>query len=129
MTLERALNVAEKPSIAKSISNILSHGSAIIRNGVSKYNKNFDFGYNLHEKEYEMTMTSVAGHLMALDFPESYQRWTNCSVIDLFTAPVVKSVSKVSCNRTILFSFFFMASSSTEYERGTGQFRKRSKRM
>ena len=95
MTKERALNVAEKPSIAKSVSQILSHGSTRIRTGPSKYNRNFDFDYTISGKEYGMTMTSVSGHIMEIDFSEEYQKWTGCPVIDLFMAPIVKTVNKV----------------------------------
>ena len=40
-------------------------------------------------------MTSVKGHLMAIDFPEQYQAWGKCSPLCLFEAPIIKSVIKV----------------------------------
>ena len=39
-----------------------------------------------------MTFSSVSGHLMELDFPSSFKRWARETTIDLYTAPVVKSV-------------------------------------
>lgn len=42
-----------------------------------------------------MVFTSVAGHLMELDFPEPYKRWHSCSPLELYGAPVVKIVPQV----------------------------------
>ncbi len=43
-----------------------------------------------------MTFTSVAGHLMELDFPASHKGWRSCSLVELFSAPVHKTVPQVS---------------------------------
>lgn len=64
----RVLCVAEKPSIAKEIARILSHGSYDSRNGRHKYCKNFDFAYRLppplgDNGDCAFTVTSVLGHL------------------------------------------------------------------
>lgn len=42
-----------------------------------------------------MVFTSVAGHLMELDFPDGLKKWHACSPLDLYTAPVVKVVPQV----------------------------------
>lgn len=62
-------------------------------------------------------MTSVSGHLLALDFGGQYKNWKGCNPVALFDAPVIKYCPenygniKVSINWTItldfvLFSFF-----------------------
>ena len=38
-----------------------------------------------------MTMTSVSGHLLSLDFKNEYKSWNSCSPLELFDAPVEKS--------------------------------------
>jgi DNA topoisomerase-3 len=43
-----------------------------------------------------MVFTSVAGHLTELDFPLSHKGWRTCSPLDLFAAPVHKTVPGVS---------------------------------
>lgn len=42
-----------------------------------------------------MVFTSVAGHLMELEFEPAYRSWQRCNPGDLYTAPVVKSVPAV----------------------------------
>ena len=39
-----------------------------------------------------MIVTSVAGHIMDLEFAKEFQGWTSCNPVALFTAPIVKSV-------------------------------------
>lgn len=47
-----------------------------------------------------MVFTSVAGHMMAIDFPENYKQWQNHDPIVLFQAPIVKYVPEVCCIRS-----------------------------
>lgn len=61
----------------------------------SQYNANWDFGYTMAGQHVQMVMTSVAGHLMELDFPASHKGWRSCSPVELFVAPVHKSVPGV----------------------------------
>ncbi|KII92565.1 hypothetical protein PLICRDRAFT_89135 [Plicaturopsis crispa FD-325 SS-3] len=81
------LCVAEKPSIAKEISRILSGGQSTTRNGTNKYCKNFDFTYPYTNATF--TVTSVMGHLTTKDFPQDYRLWTACDPFLLFDAPVI----------------------------------------
>lgn len=39
-----------------------------------------------------MSITSVLGHIMGLEFDESYQKWQSCRPEELFTAPIKKEV-------------------------------------
>lgn len=93
----RALNVAEKPSAAKEISNILSRGSASSRPGRSQYNRIFEFQFDFRNENatgVQMAMTSLSGHLMNMDFAGHYREWGACSPEELFSAPVHKIVSE-----------------------------------
>lgn len=59
------------------------------------YNCIWEFGYTIAGTQCDMLFTSVAGHLMELDFPAHYKRWRGCSPLDLYSAPVNKSVPQV----------------------------------
>jgi hypothetical protein len=47
-----------------------------------------------------MVFTSVAGHLMELDFDQIHKKWHGCAPIDLYTATVHKNVPQVSLQET-----------------------------
>lgn len=51
MAVIRALNVAEKPSVAKAVSQILSRGQYRTREGLSVYNKIFEFNYTVGNQQ------------------------------------------------------------------------------
>ncbi|KOM41096.1 hypothetical protein LR48_Vigan04g129400 [Vigna angularis] len=98
------LNVAEKPSVAKSVSTILSRNQGMrMREGRSRYNKIFEFNYTIRGQPCHMLFTSVTGHLMELEFDERYRKWHACNPADLFRAPVHKSVpeDKKDIKRTL----------------------------
>ncbi|KAJ1797544.1 DNA topoisomerase 3-alpha, partial [Coemansia sp. RSA 2399] len=90
----RVLCVAEKPSQAKAIVQILGQGRQQIRPGTSQYNKNYDFEYRISGTFVPATMTSVSGHVRGLDFPQAIRGWKSCNPIDLFTADVIKIVDE-----------------------------------
>ncbi|KAL5217312.1 hypothetical protein ABZP36_017996 [Zizania latifolia] len=85
----RVLNVAEKPSVAKSVAEILSRPSGGMR---SRDNRVFEFEYTIGGRACHMLVTSVTGHLMELEFDDRFRRWHSCDPADLFQAPVRKSV-------------------------------------
>lgn len=113
----RVLCVAEKrtcpshaASIAKTITQILSGGSfsnvrrtLTQRAGRDKYCRNYDFTYRLPRAvlgtsgaphvTVDMTMTSVRGHMMEVDFPDEY-KWGRCDAAALFTAPTLVRIAK-----------------------------------
>ncbi|CAK85874.1 unnamed protein product (macronuclear) [Paramecium tetraurelia] len=70
----RVLNVAEKPSVARSIATVLARDHTI-EETKSPYNKLFKFNFKLGEQDAEMWMTSVTGHLKNLKYPKQYQKW------------------------------------------------------
>lgn len=93
-TMKRVLNVAEKNDAAKNIAATLSKGNSSKREGFSKYNKIFEFDYNLpNEGQCKMVMTSVSGHLLSYDFDDRYRKWWSCDPVSLFDAPIVTKVT------------------------------------
>ncbi|KAI9507464.1 DNA topoisomerase [Russula earlei] len=80
------LCVAEKPSISKSITNILSGGQFRTRSTPSPIVKNYDFNYPQCRANF--TVTCVAGHVLQHDFAESHRKWHSCDPFELFDAPI-----------------------------------------
>jgi DNA topoisomerase IA len=50
-----------------------------------------------------VTVTCVLGHLMEVDFPEQFRKWSSCSPAELFDAPVDKRVNGVWLIRSLCF--------------------------
>ncbi|EPQ56903.1 prokaryotic type I DNA topoisomerase [Gloeophyllum trabeum ATCC 11539] len=98
----RVLCVAEKPSIARSISEILSGGRFTTRPSPNKYIKNFDFDYP--QARAHFTVTSVSGHLLAHDFHDTHRKWNSCDPFELFDAPIQAKVpdDKKSIERNLM---------------------------
>ncbi|XP_043513149.1 DNA topoisomerase 3-alpha [Frieseomelitta varia] len=86
----KVLNVAEKNDAAKNIAGYLSRGTCNRREGLSKYNKIYEFTSYLWNQNCEMIMTSVSGHLLNYEFTGAYRKWNGCHPLTLFDAPVVK---------------------------------------
>ncbi|KAJ2945974.1 hypothetical protein O0L34_g4893 [Tuta absoluta] len=84
------LNVAEKNDAAKNIAAHLSRGTSNRREGFSQYNKIYEFEADVFGQKSKMVMTSVSGHLLALEFVGSYKQWQGCAPLALFDAPVFK---------------------------------------
>ena len=93
------LSVAEKPSVAKELAAIIGKvpPETIRRQGVSPYNPIFRIERcPFKDSQVQMTMTSVAGHMMELEFDEKFRQWSSCSPIELFSARLNKTVKKES---------------------------------
>lgn len=105
----RVLCVAEKPSISKSITQILSGGryttvcrrfyhkdhvvhSRTKHNTQSQYVKNYEFDYPQTNSSF--IVTCVAGHLLEHDFTDAHRKWHSCSPGDLFDAPIESKVGQ-----------------------------------
>lgn len=86
------LNVAEKPSIAKEITQILSRGESKREFTSAKTNPVFSFDYTLEGSRCRMFFTSVRGHLTSIDFDSRYRNWQRTPVEELFTAPIVSFI-------------------------------------
>lgn len=91
----RILCVAEKPSIAKQVSQILGGGRVTVRQTKNKFIKNYDFTFNFKPEvgNCQVTMTSVVGHITGLDFPAQYS-WGNCAAGKLFDASLTEIIDK-----------------------------------
>ena len=127
----RVLNVAEKPSVAREVSRILSNGQSRSASSWSvsppcarstllssmrytfgtiktpltegeactgcsaRYNPVSEFQYQIGGQACDMVFTSVAGHLMELEFEDGYRRWRGVDPVDLYSALVFKKVPQV----------------------------------
>lgn len=89
----KVLCVAEKPSIAKEVSRILSGGNFSTRNSKNKYIKNYDFTCNIMNTSSNVTMTLVLGHLTGLEFPQTFS-WGKCVPGRLLDAQLLEVVLK-----------------------------------
>ena len=88
----KILNVAEKNDAAKNLANIMSRGTSVRKEGYSKYNKIYEFDYEIPRLgRCQMIMTSVSGHLFNYDFTGTHRQWNGCDPSSLFNAPVTKT--------------------------------------
>ncbi|KXS18631.1 prokaryotic type I DNA topoisomerase [Gonapodya prolifera JEL478] len=89
----RILFVAEKPSISKSIAQILGgRPQQIGQPPRTPVTWRFEYPYN--GQQCEIICTSVAGHIMEMDFANEFKKWDSCNPVELFRAPLVKSVKQ-----------------------------------
>ncbi|XP_043282563.1 DNA topoisomerase 3-alpha isoform X2 [Venturia canescens] len=95
----KVLNVAEKNDAAKNIASLLSGGHSNRREGLSPYNKIYEFDMSLFNQNCKMIMTSVSGHLLNHEFVGSYRRWQGCHPLALFDAPIVKQCATESMEK------------------------------
>lgn len=89
-----ALNVAEKNSVSKSVTEILSKNNFKMGNSYSKFNPVYKFDYKIKDQNYEMNFTSVRGHLINYDYPRSLKLWNINKIIKLYEEipiPKIKS--------------------------------------
>lgn len=93
--MTHVLSVAEKPSVAKALAQILGGDNVHGRQGFSVYNRIFDIpNCDFKSGRCSMTITSVTGHLMEKDFDSNYKSWSSCAPVDLFHAPIKTEVKK-----------------------------------
>jgi DNA topoisomerase III len=92
----KILCVAEKPSIAKAVAQILGGGHVNTSATTVTYIKNYRFSARIADwGDCDVTFTSVAGHLTENDFDEQYKKWTQCSPVALFDARIVEKTPQV----------------------------------
>ena len=83
------LMIAEKPSIAKMISEVLSNGNAKPKKtGRGKVLITFD-GYFKGVKA-RFTVSAVAGHVYTSDFLREHNKWDAIDAYELYDVPIVK---------------------------------------
>ena len=90
-----ALNVAEKPSVAKSVSLLLNGGQPQKEQSRSQYNPIFRFNYHINSKniEYDMIFTSVRGHIMGYEFGPQNKLWDLNTSRDLYKANIYHNLN------------------------------------
>eukprot|EP00111_Clytia_hemisphaerica_P004440 TCONS_00012693-protein len=96
--MKTVLMVAEKPSLAQSIAKILSNGSSSQRKGVSPSCAIHEFQGSFKGENVFFKMTSVCGHVMALNFSGAFNNWDTCDPIELFQAKTIKKESMPNLN-------------------------------
>ncbi|KAM9305439.1 DNA topoisomerase 3-alpha [Gastrophryne carolinensis] len=90
INIQKVLCVAEKNDAAKGIADIMSSGRMRRREGLSKFNKIYEYEYHLFGRDVTVNMTSVSGHLLALEFQGHLKSWHSCNPVSLFDAEVEK---------------------------------------
>ena len=98
MTGIRVLNVAEKPSVAREASKVLSRNSARFKRSGQGNTGAWEFQYVVKGTQCTMVFTSVAGHLMSTDFQEPFNKWRSCAPVELFSKPICRYVPKSKKN-------------------------------
>ena len=88
------LMIAEKPSLARSLAEILSHKQYKRRKSSCSACDVYEFEGQLPVSGKSvpclLKMTSVCGHVMSLDFQPQYNNWECTDPVDLFHAETVK---------------------------------------
>lgn len=80
--------------IHKYIIHAIKYLYLLQREGLSVYNKIFEFNVQLWGQNCQMVMTSVSGHLLGYEFVGAYRKWQGCHPLSLFDAPVSKQCSE-----------------------------------
>ncbi|XP_011298257.1 DNA topoisomerase 3-beta-1 [Fopius arisanus] len=88
--MKTALMVAEKPSLAASLANILSNGKSTCRKGMNGSCSVHEWIGQLRSETVSFKMTSVCGHVMSLDFISKYNNWDKVDPAELFTCQTEK---------------------------------------
>lgn len=84
------LNVAEKPSIARAITDALRKGGTQNEFSRSKFNPIVKFVRMFGDEEVTMKVTSVTGHIQEIYFDEAYKDWNRVDPADLIDKAEVK---------------------------------------
>ena len=93
-----ALWVAEKPSVALKISEILSEKRMRTIKSYSKYNPVYEFEYILENSVYILRITSVWGHLKSLKYSKNIKNWSDTNYDELFYSKLEKEIISDSEN-------------------------------
>ena len=88
------LCVAEKNDAAKNIASLLSRNGFNRREGISKFNKIYEYQGQFRGQNATFVMTSASGHLMNYEFESSCKNWGAISPQTLFHAKINKCVTK-----------------------------------
>jgi DNA topoisomerase-3 len=92
--IKNALHVAEKPSVARTISEILSNRNYIMGKSFAKYNPIYEFETLFNNQSYKFNITSARGHIMDYSVPEAYSKWVLEDIEKIYTVDLEKRVSQ-----------------------------------
>lgn len=81
--------IAEKPSIAASITQALSGGNYTIKDGLARSCPIYVYSGFFKGHKATFKVTSVAGHVFNRDFPQGFQDW-RMDPVELFDAPTIR---------------------------------------
>ncbi|XP_045539457.1 DNA topoisomerase 3-beta-1 [Papilio machaon] len=84
------LMVAEKPSLAQNLANILSNGKCNTTKGSNGACSVHEWNGTFKNEPVRFRMTSVCGHVMSLDFTGKYNNWDKVDPVELFSCPTEK---------------------------------------
>ena len=83
-SMPAVLMVAEKPSIAKSVAGILSHGQhSTNQSPVCKKCPVHEFTGQFMGSSARMKVTSVLGHVLKVEFDKEYRNWTQVDPVSI----------------------------------------------
>ena len=111
--MKTVLMVAEKPSLAQSLSKILARGGQITTR------KGFNGACSVHEfitrfpptaETMRFKFTSVCGHVMSLDFLGKYNNWDKVDPVSwvfYLIITVVLAISRNSLLKGLIFFCYF----------------------
>ncbi|XP_066597941.1 DNA topoisomerase 3-beta-1 [Prorops nasuta] len=88
--MKKVLMVAEKPSLAASLANILSNGRCSSRKGLNGSCSVHEWTGQFRSESVNFAMTSVCGHVMTLDFIGKYNNWDKVDPAELFSCQTEK---------------------------------------
>jgi len=94
--MKTVLMVAEKPSLAQSIADLLSNGRCQTRRSVSKACPVHEYSGTFLGFPAFFKMTCVVGHVYSTDFAPRYQNWGNTDELTLFGAETQKEEANPS---------------------------------
>lgn len=82
--------VAEKPSLALSLAQILSDRQCNTRKSINSACSVHEWTGTFKNEIVKFKMTSVCGHVYTLDFDSKYNNWDSVDPVELFTCPTEK---------------------------------------
>ncbi|VEL38172.1 unnamed protein product [Protopolystoma xenopodis] len=89
-TMTVVFMVAEKPSLAETISKVLSKNTRVSRKGFNGACSVHEWSGEFCREHVRFRMTSVCGHVMTLDFQSRYNNWDTVDPMELFVANLEK---------------------------------------
>ncbi|XP_075234621.1 DNA topoisomerase 3-beta-like [Lycorma delicatula] len=94
--MKTALMVAEKPSLAASLANILSNGRNTSKKGNNGACSVHEWNGQFKNEMVNFKMISVCGHVMSLDFIGKYNNWDRVDPI-CYNSTSTTSTKLVKC--------------------------------